>query len=211
MVWPLPPLSGAALVPRGRRGQSDEPAVSALPQDRAGVARDVLDAGPFAAQRAEETAHRIGVFWAAARSLPRFPLPTAGWPAGSSIAFTLALVACHRDQLVGGQSLRHWAHEARQYSIMPWWNSRGDERRHEAFRRLVEIGEPAVPTLLELLHQGIPMSGDALNALCQLGPRASSGVPALIRILGETDGDLDADREVRHRAESTLAALRPRQ
>src|SRR5207249_12205356 len=89
MVWPLPPLPGAALVPRGRRGQSDEPAVSALPQDRAGVARDVLDAGPFAAQRAEETAHRIGVFWAAARSLPRFPLPTAGGPAGSSIAFAL--------------------------------------------------------------------------------------------------------------------------
>jgi hypothetical protein len=55
------------------------------------------------------------------------------------------------------------------------------------------------------------MSGDALNALCQLGPRASSSVPALIRILGETDGDQDADREVRHRAEITLAALRPRQ
>src|SRR5439155_14733063 len=71
MVWPLPPLSGAALVPRGRRGQSDEPAVSALPQDRAGVARDVLDAGPFAAQRAEETAHRIGVF------LGRSSLPPA--------------------------------------------------------------------------------------------------------------------------------------
>src|SRR5439155_17210845 len=48
-------------------------------------------------------------------------------------------------------------------------------------------------TLLELLHQGIPMSGDALNALCQLGPRASSGVPALIRILGETDGELRID------------------
>src|SRR5438876_219894 len=108
MVWPLPPLSGAALVPRGRRGQSDEPAVSALPQDRAGVARDVLDAGPFAAQRAEETAHRIGVFWAAARSLPRFPLPTAGGPPSSSIAFTLALAASHRDQLVAGQYLRAW-------------------------------------------------------------------------------------------------------
>src|SRR5438094_9491703 len=89
MAGPRPPLSGAPLVPRGRRGQSDEPAVSALPQDRAGVARDVLDAGPFAAQRAEETAHRIGVFWAAARSLPRFPRPTAGGPAGASIAFAL--------------------------------------------------------------------------------------------------------------------------
>src|SRR5438876_10860964 len=111
MVWPLPPLSGAALVPRGRRGQSDEPAVSALPQDRAGVARDVLDAGPFAAQRAEETAHRIGVFWAAARSLPRFPLPTAGGPPGPSIASTLALVACHRAQPAPGLSRPPRPHE----------------------------------------------------------------------------------------------------
>src|SRR5438874_765415 len=166
MVWPLPPLSGAALVPRGRRGQSDEPAVSALPQDRAGVARDVLDAGPFAAQRAEETAHRIGVFWAAARSLPRFPLPTAGGPPGSSIAFTLALVACHRDEpSAGGQSLRHWAHEARQYSIMPWWNGRGDERRHEAFRHLVEIGEPAVPTLHARRPPSPPVSAASWHAL----------------------------------------------
>src|SRR5439155_14865820 len=60
MVRSLPTLSGAALVPRGRRGQSDESAVSALPQDRDGVARDVLDAGPFAARLGtEEAARRI--------------------------------------------------------------------------------------------------------------------------------------------------------
>src|SRR5206468_12276356 len=62
MVWPLPALSGAALVPRGRRGQSDEPAVSALPQGRAGDARDVLDAGLFAPQHGtEEAARRVEV------------------------------------------------------------------------------------------------------------------------------------------------------
>src|SRR6266436_6416464 len=82
MVRPLPTLSGAALVPRGRRGQSDESAVSALPQDRDGVARDVLDAGPLAARHGgEEAARRIEVVWAAGRSLPRFPLPTARGPA----------------------------------------------------------------------------------------------------------------------------------
>src|SRR5439155_13177165 len=59
---PLPALSGAALVPRGRCGQSDEPAVSALPQGRAGVARDVLDAGLFAPQHGtEEAARRVEV------------------------------------------------------------------------------------------------------------------------------------------------------
>ena len=82
MVRPLPTLSGAALVPRGRRGQSDESAVSALPQDRDGVARDVLDAGPFAARHGgEEAARCIGVL--------RSPLPPAlsvtngPWPGGS--------------------------------------------------------------------------------------------------------------------------------
>ena len=43
-----------------------------------------------------------------------------------------------------------------------------------------------MPTLLKLLREGIPMSADALNVLCQLGPRASSAVPALTRKLGET-------------------------
>src|SRR6266481_6195556 len=111
MVRPLPTLSGAALVPRGRRGQSDESAVSALPQDRDGVARDVLDAGPFAARHGgEEAARRVEVLWAAARSLPRFSATDDAVARRLATAFTLALVACHRNEpTAGGQSLRHWA------------------------------------------------------------------------------------------------------
>src|SRR5947208_12888454 len=91
MVWPLPALSGAALVPRGRCGQSDEPAVSALPQGRAGVARDVLDAGLFAAQHGtEETARRIEVVY-------RQLAPSRAVAGRLATAFTLALVACHRE------------------------------------------------------------------------------------------------------------------
>src|SRR5207249_11827827 len=86
-------------------------------------------------------------------------------PAGSPLAFTLAPAPGHRDRRVGGQSLRHWAQEARQYSIMPWWNSRGDERRHEAFRRLVEIGEPAVPTLHARRAPSPPVSAASWHAL----------------------------------------------
>src|SRR5437867_9183060 len=92
MVWPLPPLSGAALVPRGRRGQSDEPAVSALPQDRAGVARDVLDAGPFAARLgAEEAARRVEIVYRQLASSRAVADRLA-------TALTLALVAHHRDE-----------------------------------------------------------------------------------------------------------------
>src|SRR5204863_7514024 len=82
-----------------------------------------------------------------------------------SIAFTLALVACHRDQLVGGQSLRHCAHEARQYSIMPCGTAGATRRRHEAFRRLVEIGEPAVPTLHARRAPSPPVSEASWHAL----------------------------------------------
>src|SRR5438477_11339576 len=56
MVRPVPPLPDAALVPRGRRGQSDEPPVSALPQDRDGHARDLPDGGSLAAHGATEGA-----------------------------------------------------------------------------------------------------------------------------------------------------------
>ena len=92
MVWPLPALSGAALVPRGRRGQSDEPAVSALPQGRAGVARDVLDAGLFTAQHGtEEAARRVEVVY-------RQLAPSRAVAGRLATAFNFALVACHREQ-----------------------------------------------------------------------------------------------------------------
>src|SRR6266567_6445288 len=96
MVWPLPALSGAALVPRGRRGQSDEPAVSTLPQGRAGDARDVLDARLFAPQHGtEEAARRIKVVY---RQLAPFRAVAGSRPPSP-------LVACHRDEpTAGGQS-----------------------------------------------------------------------------------------------------------
>jgi len=102
-----------------------------------------------------------------------------------ALALSALLAGCERNEPVaGGQPLSHWAREARQYSIMSFWNSSRDERRHVAFEKLLEIGEPAVPTLLELLGSDNPsISGDAFNALCQLGPRARSAVPELVRML----------------------------
>lgn len=93
----------------------------------------------------------------------------------------------------GGARLGHWAREARLVSFFSFWNSDKDERRREAFRRLVEIGEPAVPVLLELLDAGDPVSGNALNALCQLGPRAVEAIPALLGALAEADAERRGD------------------
>jgi len=93
----------------------------------------------------------------------------------------------------GGEPLSHWAREARLVSFFTFWNSEKDERRHEAFRRLVEIGEPAVPVLMELLEEDVPVSGDALNALCGLGPRVASAVPALVRALERSAGERRTD------------------
>jgi len=102
-----------------------------------------------------------------------------------AIALGVLALACGRasDQpRAGGEPLSHWRREARLVSLFSFWNSEKDERRHEAFRRLVEIGEPAVPALTQLLlEEQIPVSGDALNALCALGPRAAAAVPELVR------------------------------
>src|SRR5437867_6066173 len=50
--------------------------------------------------------------------------PPRRMPRHLSTALTLALAACHHDEpTAGGRSLRHWTREARQYSIMPWWNA----------------------------------------------------------------------------------------
>ncbi|TMA87593.1 MAG: hypothetical protein E6J77_09755 [Deltaproteobacteria bacterium] len=46
---------------------------------------------------------------------------------------------------------------------------------------------------------------EAMDGIREMGPAAEPLRPALERL------DQDADREVRHRAEITLAALRPRQ
>ena len=107
----------------------------------------------------------------------------------ASLALALALLACgprSEEPRAGGEPLSHWKREARLVSFFSFWNSQKDERRHEAFRRLVEIGEPAVPVLVELLlEEEIPVSGDALNALCALGPRAATAVPELVRAVEE--------------------------
>ncbi len=108
-------------------------------------------------------------------------------PARTVIALVLLALGCTRaseEPRAGGEPLSHWQREARLVSFFSFWNSEKDERRHEAFRRLVEIGEPAVPVLVELLlEEEVPVSGDALNALCALGPRAVAAVPELVRAL----------------------------
>ena len=122
------------------------------------------------------------------------------------LAVVLLGAGCQRDPepLAGGKPLSHWKHEATQVSWMSFWNSEKDTRRREAFRRLVEIGEPAVPTLLELLKlNSAPVSGDAFNALTGLGPRAAGAVPELIQLLN------DERLELRIRAAWTLGSIGP--
>jgi hypothetical protein len=111
-----------------------------------------------------------------------------------ALALVVCVVGCTRasdEPSAGGEPLSHWQSEARLVSLLTFWNSDKDERRHQAFRRLVEIGEPAVPALVDLLlEEDVPVSGDALNALCALGSRAAAAVPALAR--GVASGRDDA-------------------
>jgi len=103
------------------------------------------------------------------------------------LALLLAMTAAcfHGDEpMAGGKPLSHWKKEATKVSLFSFWNSSKDERRHEAFRRLSEIGEPAVPALVDLLKKNkVPASGDAFNTLANLGPRAAGAVPDMIELL----------------------------
>jgi HEAT repeat protein len=121
------------------------------------------------------------------------------------LALALLAAACHRDEPMAGEKpLSHWKKEATQVSFMSFWNSDKDERRHEAFRRLSEIGEPAIPALVDLFRQNrIPVTGDAFNALANLGPRAAGAIPELLEIVnGETP-------ELRSRAAWILGTIGP--
>lgn len=92
--------------------------------------------------------------------------------------------------MADGKPLSHWASEARQTSFFSFWNSTKDERRRLAFTRLAEIGEPAVPALVKLLKTDNPsVSGDALNTLASLGPRARSATTELLEMLPSGSAD----------------------
>src|SRR5688500_6339265 len=101
-------------------------------------------------------------------------------------------VACRRDEPVAGsEPLSHWVSEAKQVSLLTFWNSRRDERRQRAFERLREIGEPAVPALVELMRgSNHAVNHDAVNALYALGARAGSAVAELEKMLRGDDADL---------------------
>jgi HEAT repeat protein len=108
------------------------------------------------------------------------------------LVLALITAACQRDEpMAGGKPLSFWKKEATQVSWMSFWNSMGGERRREGFRRLIEIGEPAVPALLDLLREhGNPVRGDAFNALTNLGPRSASAVPELREMLNGDQPEL---------------------
>jgi HEAT repeat protein len=118
---------------------------------------------------------------------------------------TIVTTACHRDEpMIDGRPLSFWKKEARQVSFMSFWNSDKDERRNLAFRRLSEMGEPAVPALVDLLvHNDVPVSGDAFNALTNLGPRAASAVPRMRELLH------NEKKELRIRAAWILGTIGP--
>ncbi len=60
-----------------------------------------------------------------------------------------------------------------------------------AFRHLGEIGDPAIPALVDLAreHDG-PVRSGALDVLAKMGPRAGSAIPELIEMLNDGPTDL---------------------
>jgi HEAT repeat protein len=99
---------------------------------------------------------------------------------------TLLSLGCSRGEIIGGHPRSYWMKECTRVSWMTFWNSEEDERRHRAFAELVRIGDPAVPVLLELFKRDkIPYTGDALNALAALGPKAAAAAPELAALLAD--------------------------
>ena len=107
-------------------------------------------------------------------------------PVAIILAF-LIVAACQRHEpMAGGKPLSHWKKEATQVDWLSFWNSGKGDRRRTAFRHLSEIGEPAIPALLDLAreHDG-PVRSGALDVLAKMGPRAASAVPELIEMLND--------------------------
>src|SRR5687768_6826209 len=103
------------------------------------------------------------------------------------ILVALIVAACQRHEpMAAGKPLSHWKKEATQVDWLSFWNSGKGDRRRTAFGHLSEIGEPAIPALIDLVrdHDG-PVRSGALDVLGKMGPRAASAVPELIEMLND--------------------------
>src|SRR5688572_28725578 len=103
------------------------------------------------------------------------------------ILVALIAAACQRHEpMAGGKPLSHWKEEATQVDRLSFWSSGKGDRRRTAFQHLSEIGEPAIPALVDLAreHDG-PVRSGALDALAKMGPRAVSAIPELIEMLND--------------------------
>jgi HEAT repeat protein len=103
------------------------------------------------------------------------------------VLVALIAAACQRQEpMAGGKPLSHWKKEATQVDWLSFWNSGKGERRRTAFQHLSEIGEPAIPALVDLAreHDG-PVRSGALDVLAKMGPRAASAIPELIEMLND--------------------------
>jgi HEAT repeat protein len=108
------------------------------------------------------------------------------------IIVALIAAACQRHEpMAGGKPLSHWKKEATQVDWLSFWSSGKGDRRRTAFGHLSEIGEPAIPALVDLVrkHDG-PVRSGALDVLAKMGPRATSAIPELIEMLNDGPTDL---------------------
>jgi HEAT repeat protein len=108
------------------------------------------------------------------------------------ILVSLIAAACQRHEpMADGKPLSHWKKEATQVDWLSFWSSGKGDRRRTAFQHLSEIGEPAIPALVDLAreHDG-PVRSGALDVLAQMGPRAASAIPELIEMLNDGQTDL---------------------
>jgi HEAT repeat protein len=132
------------------------------------------------------------------------------------VLVALTAAACQRHEpMAAGKPLSHWKKEATQVDWLSFWSSGKGDRRRLAFRHLSEIGEPAIPVLVDLVREhDVPVRSGALDVLAKMGPRAAGAIPELIEMLngGQTDLRLHvawALGRIGPAAESAVPSLKP--
>ena len=117
------------------------------------------------------------------------------------IVFAAVLGGCNQtpaaEPVHKGEPLSHWVKQARdrQEKFLDFHHSQSWKLQSEGFDALVEIGQPAVAPLIEMLHHDRwEVRWMAVQSLGKIGPAAKDAFPALAET-AKADKSTDARYE----------------